>query len=74
MKKIEAVQGLGYGKYEFDLLNEDGYCGLLIGTETRNGIIWEIQEWRNGNMGAILRVPAMTMEAVMSEVQSFLGR
>lgn len=73
--RIEAVQGEGYGKYEFDLLGTDGYVGLVIGTETRNGIIWEVQRWRNGNPdGSIMRLSAMSFEAMMVNADRFTGR
>ena len=72
--KIEAVQDLGYGKWEFDLLGMNGYVGLMIGTETRRGIIWEIQErTAAGNIGKILRLPAMSKAEALAEAESFLG-
>jgi hypothetical protein len=73
MKQIEAVQDKGYGKHEYDILNADGYCGLLIGTETRNGIIWEVQRYRNGNPdGSVMRLPVMSFEQAMQNAESFL--
>lgn len=75
MKKIEAVQDRGYGQHEYDLIDEDGYVGLLLGTKTRFGIIWEVQEYTaEGNIGKVMRVPVMTFTQVMEDVQIFLGR
>lgn len=74
MLKIAAVQGEGYGVLEFDLLDSVGYCGLLLGTETRNGIIWEVQRWRDGNPdGSVMRLPVMTFEQAMINAESFVA-
>jgi len=73
MIRIDAVQDNGYSKHEYDLLSTNGYVGLMLGTETRNGIIWEIQEHVNGNIGKILRLPAMTKAEALREARSFLS-
>jgi hypothetical protein len=73
MNKIEAVQDQGYGKWEFDLLDMHGYVGLMIGTETRQGIIWEIQERTPaGDTGAILRLPVMTKTEALKYAEMML--
>lgn len=70
---IAAEQGTGYGVFEYDILSADGYVGLVLGTETRNGIIWEVQRWRDGNPdGSVMRLPAMPFESMMREAESFL--
>lgn len=74
---IEASQGQSYGKYEFDLrdLRTGEYCGLLLGTETRQGVIWEIQEWRQGNpTGSLMRIPATNLLDALVNARIFLIR
>lgn len=63
MSEIHVKQEQGYGKWEFDLMDDDAnYVGLMVGTETRNGKIWEIRRFRNGDFdGSIMRLPAMSM-------------
>lgn len=74
--EIQAKQDTGYGKHEYDLLDAKGeYVGLLLGTETRKGIIWEIQEYtKAGNIGAILRIPATNLLGALVEARQFLIR
>lgn len=77
MEKIEASQDQGYGKHEYDLkdLRSGQYVGLLLGTETREGIIWEIQEWKDGNRtGLLMRIPATNLLGALAEARQFLIR
>jgi len=70
---IHVKQEQGYGKWEFDLMNDAGeYVGMMVGTETRNGKIWEIRRFRNGDFdGSILRLPAMTMLEATADAKIF---
>lgn len=73
MSKIHVKQDQGYGKWEFDLLNDSGeYVGLMIGTETREGKIWEIRRFHNGDFdGSIMRLPVMTMLEATANARIF---
>lgn len=74
MIKIEAAQDQGYGKWEYDLKIDGQYVGLMIGTETRGGVIWEIQRWRNGNPdGSIMRLPVTTFADALYDAEMFCG-
>lgn len=73
---IKATQEQGYGKYEFDLQNEAGeYIGIMRGTNAgANGIIWEVQRWRNGQRdGSIMRLPVMSESDALRNAESFVS-
>lgn len=72
--KIQAVQEAGYGMFEYDILDANGYVGLVLGTETRGGMIWEVQRWRNGSPdGSVMRLSPCTFEEMMEAADSFLA-
>jgi hypothetical protein len=71
---IIAIQEPGYGEFEFDLkdVNTEEYIGLVLGTTTRNGLIWDIQKWRNGQpTGAIMRLPATSPSDALADAVMF---
>lgn len=72
--QIIAINEDGYGNYEFDLkdVTTGKYIGLVLGTVTRNGIIWDIQKWRNGKpTGAIMRLPVETVTNALQDAAAF---
>lgn len=72
-RKIQGVRESCYGMFEWDLLDGSGnYVGLLLGTETRNGVIWEIQRWRDGRPdGSVARLAATSKIDALTTALSF---